>query len=879
MTEISKNEERGYHPFGFGRTAEITEPQQEQPLSPKHSGPSTQSFSSARPLILVIDDNADMRDYLRRLLASRYDVDVVADGQTALERIGARLPGLVLTDVMTPRLDGFALLEKLRADGRTRMLPVIVLSARAGEEAGIEELKQGVDDYLTKPFSARELLARVQAHLDMALVRRQAEEAIRESEARFREMADNAPVMVWVTGPDASCTFLSKSWCEFTGQTPETGLGFGWVEAVHPDDRTYAQETFVAANAKSESFRLEYRLRRADGEYRWAIDAASPRFSKGGKFLGYIGSVIDITERKRIEQLEAEQKRVLEMIATGRPLAECLTALTEAAARLNPAVRAAVLMATVDRSRMADCHSTSLQPAFGASIHGAPISDLAIGTCGTAIFTGEPVTCADIANSDCWAPERRELCLAHGIRACHSTPVFGPNDEAMASFFLCFAEAREPGSWEQRIAEFGGHVAGIAIERDRVERAFRESEEKLRALAGQLEKLVDERTQELVQAHDRLCAMATELNLSEQRERKRLATELHDHLQQMLVLGKLTVGQGKRAAVGVPACEQVFKKVDEIFSEALTYTRTLVSDLSPTVLRDHGLAASIRWLGSYMQKYNQVVTVTVPDDGEIKLLEDQVILLFQSTRELLINSAKHAGTRRATLTMEQREGNLCITVSDEGKGFDSTAIGTPSSEISSKYGLLSIQERMRALGGSLMIKSAVGKGTMAMLVLPFGKPGVAECSMVNDGCLMKEGTSLHSALTIKHSPFQQDTKRIRVLLADDHVMVRQGLKTMLDAYADIKLVGEAGNGREAVDQAKRLRPDVVIMDINMPEMNGIEATRQITRDYPDTVVIGISVNVAKGYEQAMRRVGAVALMTKEAAVEQLYGAIVDAVKK
>lgn len=254
----------------------------------------------------------------------------------------------------------------------------------------------------------------------------------------------------------------------------------------------------------------------------------------------------------------------------------------------------------------------------------------------------------------------------------------------------------------------------------------KEAEEALRRLNDELEQRVTSRTQELVQSQNRLRALATELNLAEQRERKRLAMELHDHLQQMLVLGKLTIGQGKRVAAGVPACEQVLKKVDDIFSDALTYTRTLVSDLSPTVLHEHGLAAALRWLGAYMKKHNQTVTVTVLDDGDLKLPEDQVILLFQSVRELLINSSKHAGTGEATVRMEQRDGLLRIGVRDEGAGFDLAAAVAaagegPNGSISSKFGLFSIRERMRALGGSFDLQSAAGQGTIATLVLPLAR--------------------------------------------------------------------------------------------------------------------------------------------------------------
>jgi signal transduction histidine kinase len=126
-----------------------------------------------RPRVLWADDNADMRDYVRRLLADRYDVIAVPDGLSALAAAQEEHPDLVLTDVMMPGLDGFGLLRALRADPRTRTLPVILLSARAGEESAVEGLDSGADDYLAKPFSAQELLARVRTHVELARVRRE----------------------------------------------------------------------------------------------------------------------------------------------------------------------------------------------------------------------------------------------------------------------------------------------------------------------------------------------------------------------------------------------------------------------------------------------------------------------------------------------------------------------------------------------------------------------------------------------------------------------------------------------------------------------------------------------------------------------------------
>ena len=141
-------------------------------------------------LVLLADDNADMRAYVRRLLGPGFAVEAVADGRAALDAIGKRRPDLVITDVMMPRLDGFGLVRAIRDDPALRDLPIIMLSARAGEESRVEGLQAGADDYLVKPFSAREFVARVCANLKLARVRRQGMDALRESEHRYRELAE-----------------------------------------------------------------------------------------------------------------------------------------------------------------------------------------------------------------------------------------------------------------------------------------------------------------------------------------------------------------------------------------------------------------------------------------------------------------------------------------------------------------------------------------------------------------------------------------------------------------------------------------------------------------------------------------------------------------
>src|SRR5215472_9667885 len=147
--------------------------------------------------------------------------------------------------------------------------------------------------------------------------REQAEAKLRESEERFRNVADTAPVMIWVTGPDKQFTFFNKTWLNFTGRTMEQEVGSGWAAGVHPDDLQRCYETFSSAFDARRNFQIECRLRRADGEYRWVLCSGVPRFARGGIFAGYIGSDIDITDlqsEERFRQLAENIDQVFWML-------------------------------------------------------------------------------------------------------------------------------------------------------------------------------------------------------------------------------------------------------------------------------------------------------------------------------------------------------------------------------------------------------------------------------------------------------------------------------------------------------------------------------------------------------------------------------------
>ncbi len=283
--------------------------------------------------VLVADDNADMRAYLSRLLAPFWAIEAVGDGEAALAAARARRPDLVLSDVMMPRLDGFGLLKALRADHALRGVPLILLSARAGEESRVEGMHAGADDYLVKPFSSRELVARVGAHLELARVRREADAAIAEARRRSDAalLAADVGTYYWPLGSPRM--FCDRNFARIMSVAvdAEGSVALDDVRArLHVDDRAKAAEVEKRSLTDEAPLELEYRLVLDDRTERWIIARARVERDRDGAPVGRGGVVVDVTARKRAEQraLEAERAARIEAERVGRMKDEFLATLS-----------------------------------------------------------------------------------------------------------------------------------------------------------------------------------------------------------------------------------------------------------------------------------------------------------------------------------------------------------------------------------------------------------------------------------------------------------------------------------------------------------------------------------------------------------------------
>ena len=389
-------------------------------------------------------------------------------------------------------------------------------------------------------------------------------------------------------------------------------------------------------------------------------------------------------------------------------------------------------------------------------------------------------------------------------------------------------------------------------------------EDALEKAYGELEDRVQERTTELEQRSNQLARLTSELTLAEQRERKRLAELLHDHLQQLLAGAKLHL---EMLSGEVPAEKfHVYQSAYDLVAESIETSRSLSAELSPPVLFQQGLAEALKWLARWMGRTHKLDVQLQTEENFPTVREEIRVLLFQSVRELLFNVVKHAHTYSAQVGLQRVGDRIQIVIRDAGTGFDPDG---PEKIYDDKgFGLFTIRERLELLGGRFEIESMPESGTTVTLTAPL-EPEIYKQE--------KRPAALEEIRPENLRPTQSTQRepdgKFRVLLVDDHAVMRNGLSSLLSMHPEIEIAGEAADGAEALEMARRIHPDVILMDINMPNMDGVEATRRIHLERPDIRIIGLSMHDADDQAAAMIEAGAEAYFNKSGSTHTLLSAI------
>ncbi len=585
--------------------------------------------------------------------------------------------------------------------------------------------------------------------------------AMREGEGRFRLVADAAPVLIWMSGPDKLCNYFNQPWLEFTGRPIELELGNGWAEGVHPEDLERCLDTYTKAFDGRESFKMDYRLRRHDREYRWVLDTGVPRFNRDGSFAGYIGSCIDITERKRAEERLREYEKVVEVLGDriivvdreyryvmvnaaflnyrgfekeqviGHTVAEILgkeTFETNIKEQFDECFQGKVVQYEVKYSypklgaRNISASYFPIRGPLGIDRIACVLRDITERTRAEEAVRESEERFRLVANTApimIWMSGPDKLCnycnqrwLEFTGRSIEAelgngwTEVVHPEDlKIFLDTYTSAFDRRESYEMQYRVRRNDGEyrwISDFGVPRFNPDGSF----------AGYIGSCLDVSERKMVE--EAWAGLSGRLIDAQEEERKRIAREIHDdYTQQLAVVAIDLEGLAEEVGDFPVGTAQRFIELWSQVSELGADLHSLSHRLHSSTLESLGLVAGVKAFCEEFADQHELQVDFIHGNVPRSIPADVALCLFRITQEGLRNINRHSGAERAEVHLEVSGEDLHLSVVDRGKGFDVNKLSTRNG-----IGLRSMEERLRSLGGHLEINSRPTEGTRIDAWLP-----------------------------------------------------------------------------------------------------------------------------------------------------------------